>query len=373
MPDKHARLSPSSSHIWLRCPPSVRLSEQYADETSVYAEEGTEAHSLCEYELRKALGEKVPDPRPNLKHYSSEMQDAADGYTETVLAIREELRAIDECTEVFVEQHVDFSEYVPGGFGTSDAVVIGGNTMAVIDFKYGKGIAVSAEHNPQLMCYALGAYLAFGALYDLETVRLVIYQPRLNNYSTWDLTLEELLSWAESELRPKALLAEAGEGEFSSGEWCRFCRARCSCRARAEKNLELAKYDFEMPPKLNESEIAAILPVIDDLTSWADEIKHYALQQALSGVRYPGFKVVRGRSVRRYSDDAAAAEAVTKAGYDPYEKKILGITAMTQLLGKKKFEEVLGSLITKPPGKPTLVPESDKRPAINTAFEDFKD
>ena len=362
MPDKHARLSPSSSHIWLNCPPSVRLSEKYADETSVYAEEGTEAHSLCEYELKKALGVKVPDLRGNLEHYDNEMQDAADGYVETVLGIREELRAADDCTEVFVEQHVDFSEFVPGGFGTSDAVVIGGSTMAVIDFKYGKGVTVSAEHNTQLMCYALGAYQAFGSLYDLKTVRLVIYQPRLSNYSTWELSTEELLSWAENDLRPKALLADAGEGEFSSGEWCRFCRARHTCRERAGKNLELAKYDFKLPPELDDSELPAILSALSDLERWASDMKEYAEKKLLSGGSIDGWKLVEGRSNRKYKDEEAAAKVVKEAGYDPYEHKVLGITAMTSLLGRKRFNELLSDLVYKPPGKPTLARSDDKRP-----------
>ena len=223
------------------------------------------------------------------------------------------------------------------------------------------------------MCYALGAWSAFSFLYDIKSIRMTIFQPRRDNISTYEISTGELLAWAEEVLKPTAALAYNGEGKYAAGEHCQFCHAKATCRKRAEYNLELAKYDFEMPVNLEEIEIAAILPRIDELTAWANDIKEYALQQALSGTSYPGFKVVEGRSVRKYVSDAAVAEAVTAAGYDPYEQKVLGITAMTQLLGKKKFEEILGSLITKPAGKPVLVSESDKRPAMNTAYEDFKE
>ena len=223
------------------------------------------------------------------------------------------------------------------------------------------------------MCYALGAYSEFCFLYDIHTVKMVVFQPRRGNIGTYEISVDELLTWADKVLKPAAALAYNGEGEFAAGDHCQFCHIKAACRKRAEYNLELAKYDFEMPVNLDENEIAAILPRIDELTSWAGDIKEYALQQALSGVSYPGFKVVEGRSVRKYADENAVADAVVSAGYDPYEKKVLGITAMTSLMGKKKFEEILGSLIIKPAGKPVLVPESDKRPAINTAFDDFKE
>ncbi len=371
MPSKHARLSPSSSNIWLHCPPSVRLSEKYDDQASIYAEEGTEAHSLCEYELRTILGETATDPKPGLKFYDQEMQDSADGYVETIMALFEELKHTDESASVFVEQQVDFSEYVPDGFGTSDAVVIGGSTMIVCDFKYGKGIEVSADHNTQLMCYALGCYLAFSPIYDIADIRLVIYQPRLSNYSVWDCSADALIDWAETVLRPNALLAEAGEGSFAAGDWCRFCRARHTCRERSLKNLELAKYDFKLPPDLSNEEVADILSLLDDLETWASDIREHAVKSILSGDAIEGWKLVEGRSNRKYTDDEAVAAAVSDAGYDPYDHKVLGITAMTSLLGKKKFNELLGELVYKPPGKPVLVRADDKRPEYSNAKSDF--
>ena len=230
---------------------------------------------------------------------------------------------------------------------------------------------VEAEDNPQMMCYALGALDIYDGIYDITSVKMTIFQPRRENVSTFTIKKEDLLKWADDFLKPTAELAFSGEGEFKAGDHCTFCKAKATCRKRAEYNLELAKYDFEMPASLSKTEIAAILPKIDDLTAWAADIKEYALQQALSGTEYPGFKVVEGRANRKYTDEEAVAFVVKDNGYDPYEKKLLGITAMTSLLGKKKFEELLGALIAKPQGKPTLVPASDKRPALNTSKDDF--
>lgn len=372
MPDKHARLSPSSSHIWLHCPPSVRLSEKYEDQSSIYAEEGTQAHSLCEWELKGALGLiRGDDPRPGLSYYDQVMQDAAADYTEAVLQHYERLSERDIAAEVFIEEHVDFSDYVPGGFGTSDAIVIGDNEMVVCDFKYGKGIEVSAEHNTQLMCYALGSYLLLSPIFDITKIVLVIYQPRISNYSQWELTADELLEWADTELRPKAKSAEAGDGEFAAGDWCRFCRARSTCRERSRKNLELLRYDFRLPPELNDNEISDILNMTDDFESWVKDIKDYALKSLLSGGKLDGWKVAEGRSIRRYVDEDLVAKAVTEAGYDPYEKKLLGITGMTSLLGKKQFNELLSGLVEKPQGKPVLVRADDKRPEYVGCKTDF--
>ena len=223
------------------------------------------------------------------------------------------------------------------------------------------------------MCYALGALELFAGIYDIETVQMTIFQPRRNNLSTYSISKADLLRWADEVLAPTAALAYEGKGEFKAGEHCTFCKVKSTCRKRTEYNLELAKYDFEMPANLDDLEIAAILPKIDDLISWGNDIKDYALAQAQSGTHYEGFKVVEGRSTRKYTDEAAVAATIETAGYDPYEKKLLGITAMSSLLGKKKFEYLLGSLVYKPPGKPALVPESDKRPAMNTAADDFND
>ena len=275
--------------------------------------------------------------------------------------------------QVLVEQRLDFSKWVPEGFGTGDCLIVADDVLHIIDFKYGLGVLVEAEDNPQMMCYSLGALDIYDGIYDITSVKMTIFQPRRENVSTFTIKKEDLLKWADDFLKPTAELAFNGEGEFKAGDHCTFCKAKATCRKRAEYNLELAKYDFEMPASLSETEIAAILPKIDDLTAWAADIKEYALQQALSGTEYPGFKVVEGRANRKYTDEKAVAFVVKDNGYDPYEKKLLGITAMTSLLGKKKFEELLGALITKPQGKPTLVPASDKRPALNTAKDDFSE
>jgi hypothetical protein len=327
----HAVLSASSSDRWLHCPPSARLCETYEDKGNNYAVEGTDAHSLCEFKLRKALGQSAKDPTESLNFYNEEMEDCAAGYAAYV-----------------IEQVEAAKETCP------DPVVL-----------------VSAEENPQMKCYALGALELFDDIYDIDDVTLHIYQPRRQNVSEWRIPKADLLTWAEEVLKPAADLAWDGKGEFSCGDWCRFCKAKNVCRARAEENLKLARHDFKLPPKLTDAEIEVILSKVDELVSWASDIKEYALQQALSGKEWHGFKLVEGRSVRKYTDEASVAKAVSDAGFDPYEKKLLGITAMQKMLGNRRFKELLAAYIEKPQGKPTLVPDSDKRPAINTAKNDF--
>ena len=364
---KHALLSASSSHRWLACPPSARLSEQYEDKASEYAQEGTDAHSLCEYKLRKSLGMEAADPTENLGFYNEEMERCAEDYTLYVLELLGEVRQTCKDPVVLIEQRLDYSRFVESGFGTGDCVVIADGTLYVIDYKHGKGVEVSAQGNPQMMCYALGALELFDGIYDIDSVCMTIYQPRRENISVFTMGKDELYTWAETVLAPTAKLAYAGEGEFQAGEHCRFCKAKAVCRKRAEYNLELARYDFEMPASLDETEIAAILDRADELASWAADVKEYALQQALSGTEYPGYKVVEGRSNRRYINEDAVAATVSKAGYDPYAHKVLGLTEMQKLLGKKRFDQLLGSLIEKPQCKPTLVPSSDKRPEYRPA------
>ena len=373
MGTKHALLSASSADRWLHCPPSARLSESYEDKGSDYAAEGTDAHSLCEYKLKKALGMEADDPTENLSWFNQEMDDHATGYAAYVL---EQVEAAKEsCSDpvVLIEQRVDFSRWVKQGFGTADCIIIADGTLQIIDFKYGLGVLVSAEENPQIMCYGLGALEIFDCLYEIDTVRMTIYQPRRENLSTYELSREDLLRWADETLKPAADLAFAGDGNFLCGEWCGFCKAKNACRARAKANLELAKYEFKLPPLLTDEDVEEILSKVDDLVAWASDIKDYALQQAISGKVWTGFKLVEGRSNRKYVNDAAVAAAVEKAGFDPYEQKLLGITAMQKLLGKARFEEVLAGLVEKPQGKPTLVPESDKRPAMNNAKSDFNE
>lgn len=373
MPGKHAILSASSSHRWLACPPSAKLCAKETNKSSPYAQQGTDAHALCEYKVLKALGRDSPDPTENLDYFDTEMDDCSDQYCSYVCEQLQKAKTLCIDPQILIEQRLDFSRWVPEGFGTGDCLIVADKILHIIDFKYGVGILVEAENNPQMMCYALGALDIYDGIYDIEEVRMTIFQPRRENISSWDISKADLLAWAENMLKPAAELAIKGEGDFHAGDHCQFCAVKAICRKRAEYNLELAKYDFEMPVNLDQAEISAILPRIDELIAWAGDVKEFALQSALSGTKYPGFKVVEGRSTRRFTDEAAVAEAVTNNGFDPYEKKLLGITAMTSLLGKKRFEELLGGLITKPPGKPTLVPDTDKRPAINTAIEDFQE
>ena len=371
MPSRHSRTGPSSAERWVHCPPSLRLGEEYGapDTGSIYAAEGTEAHELGEFLLRQAIGEAMEDPRPAMQFYNEEMQECAEGYRDTVLDLYNQLKLRSLDAHLYVEQEISFEEYVPGGFGTSDCVIIGDGEMLVVDYKHGKGVPVSAEGedgegNPQLKCYALGAYLAFSPLYNIEKVTLVIYQPRIGNFSQFSLPVEALLTWAEGTLRPAAALALAGEGELACGSWCRFCRAKAVCRKRAEENLTLARYDFARPPTLEDDEVNLILGKLPALEAWAADIRDYALSRALGGYAWDDFKLVEGRSTRHFTDEEAVAKIVGDAGYDPYERKVKGITAMTTLLGKAKLNDLLGSLIEKAPGKPTLAPRSDKRPEL---------
>ena len=372
-PTGHALLSASSAEHWLHCPPSARLCEAHPDKGSDYAAEGTDAHSLCEYYLKQALGLPAESPVEDLTWYNAEMENCATEYAAYVMELLETAKKTCADPVVLIEQRVNFSRWVQDGFGTADCILIADGTLNIVDFKYGKGVEVTAENNPQMKLYALGALEIFDAIYDINTVRMTIFQPRKANISVYELTREELLEWAETELKPKAQLAYEGRGELSSGDWCRFCKVKAECRKRAEANLELARYDFEAAELLDDAEITDILGRVDALTAWASDVKEFALQQAINGKSWPGWKLVEGRSSRKYTSDAVVAVAVEKAGFDPYEHKVLGITAMQKLLGKARFEELLAPYIEKPQGKPTLVPESDKRPALTTIYDDFKE
>lgn len=369
----HALLSASSSHRWLNCPPSARLCESYDDKGSDFAAEGTDAHALCEYKLRKALGMAAADPTESLSWYSTEMEDCANGYVAFVMELVAEAKKVCADPVVLIEQRLDYSKYVKDGFGTGDCVIIADGTLHIVDYKHGRGVLVEADDNPQMKLYALGALELFDCIYDIDTVSMTIYQPRRSNVSTFTILKQELCEWADKVLTPTAELAFQGSGEYHCGEWCQFCKAKADCRERAKTNMELARYEFRQPPLLTDEEVEAILGQIDGLTTWASDIKDYALQAAISGKQWPGYKLVEGRSNRKYTDEHAVIAAVTAAGYDPYEHKVLGITAMTAMLGKKQFNAILGDLITKPQGKPTLVPESDKRPAMTTIIDDFKE
>lgn len=368
----HALLSASSAHRWLSCPPSARLCEDLQDKPSGFAKEGTEAHALCEFKLRRALGMEARDPVGELEYYGEEMEGHAEAYKGYVMEVVTQARLTCRDSLVLVEQRVDFSRYVPQGFGTADCVVVADGKLTIIDFKYGAGVLVSADHNPQMQLYALGAMELLDGIYDFDTVSMTIFQPRRENVSTFTMAKAELVKWAEEVLKPAATQAFEGEGKFAAGDHCRFCLAKATCRERAAYYQSLAVYDFEAPALLEDEEVSDVLGKLDGLTAWAADVKEYALQAALRGKTWPGFKVVEGRSSRRFTDEEAVAEAVKGRGLDPYERKLLGITAMTALLGKKVFNELLGGLVEKPMGRPTLVPESDKREALPSAESEFR-
>lgn len=371
-PNAHALLSASSSHRWLNCPPSARLSENYEDKSSDFAAEGTDAHELCEYKLKKALGQRAKNPTENLTWYNEEMEECASGYAEYVMELIAQAKKNCADPVVLIEQRLDYSKYVTDGFGTGDCVIIADGTLNIVDYKHGKGVEVSALDNPQMKLYALGALEIFDSIYDIENITMTIYQPRIANISTCSIPRDELIDWAEKVLKPTAELAFNGKGEFRCGDWCRFCKARAQCRERANASLELAKYDFAEPLLLSDDEVEEILDKIDRLVSWANDIKEYALKAALNGKQWKNRKLVEGRSIRKYTDEAMAALAVKNAGYEPYEKKLLGITEMQKMLGKEQFNKILGDFVEKPKGKPTLVPMSDRRKVINTAASDFE-
>ena len=373
-PSDHALLSASGAHRWLNCTPSARLESDEPESTSAAAEQGTAAHALAEHKLRRAL--KQRSKRPVSTWIDDEMETLTDDY---VAYVQEHISiALETCgdPQVLIEQRLDFSHIVPGGFGTGDCVIIAEPTLQIIDLKYGQGVLVEAANNPQLMLYALGALHAFGILYDIKTVSVTIYQPRRGNVDTWEISVAELEHWAETEVKPKAELAAAGKGEFCPGSWCQFCRIAPTCRARAEANLALAKLEFTPPAELSDTEIADVLARIPQLKTWAADVEAYALSKAVNqGVVFEGFKLVAGRSVRKYTSETDVAAAAEAAGYkDIWDRKLITLTAMEKLMGKPAFNEILGDLVTKPAGKPTLVPASDKRPPLDlvSAATDFQ-
>lgn len=374
---EHAKLSASGSKRWMSCPPSAILEQQFEDEQSPYAAEGSFAHSLAELCLRLYLGDITDKQFENLLQkrradpfFTKEMADYVQGYVDIAIEKINAARAISKDAVVLLEQKLDFSPWVPEGFGTGDLVLIADGKCEIVDLKYGKGVPVSAEENTQMRLYALGAINQFDCLYDIHEITTTIAQPRLDNVSSQTLTVAELLAWAEAEVKPKAQLAINGQGEFCPGDHCKFCKARFTCRARAEENLKLAAYDFRDPFLLAPAEIANILGKAEQLAAWVADVQKYALDQAENhGVTFPGWKLVEGRSNRKYDDEDAIAKVLIQAGYTEdqiFEKKLLGVTKMTEVIGKKAFSQLLDQYIVKPPGKPVLVPESDKRPAINS-------
>lgn len=383
MPDVHAKLSASGAKRWISCPPSVQLEAQFKDTSSSFAEEGTFAHSLAEtiinynlHNMTKAEFNKALKKLQENEYYNKELQEYIDSYQHFIFECVNEAKAQTKDVTVLTEQRLDFSEYVPEGFGTGDVVIISDGLLHIIDLKYGKGVGVSAEGNPQLRLYGLGAIEAFGMLYDFDRVRMTINQPRLDNVSSEELSVEELQTWGNEVVKPRAELAMSGGGEFVVGDHCKFCKARKTCRARAEANLELTKMEFALPELLGDEEIGEVLRKAEQLQAWVSDITDYALQEAINGKKFDGWKLVEGRSNRKYADEIEVARVLKEAGFDEaalYEKKLYGITAMEKIVGKKTMAETLGELIIKPQGKPVLVAESDKRPELKTADQAAKD
>lgn len=387
----HALLGASKAPQWLNCTPSARIQDGIEDTPSEFAEEGTVAHELSEIKLRQYLEVNNSKRREKLaqdlekikanKYYSAEMDEHTEEYKTIVSERFMDAKSRSSDAIIQFESRLDFSEWVPDGFGTGDVTIIADSVMEIIDLKYGKGVAVSAENNSQMRLYALGAISEYGFLYDIQTVRMTIIQPRLDSISTDEMSVEDLLKWADEIVRPKAILAAAGDGDFVPGDHCRWCKVNATCRARAEVNLEMAKYEFQDPPLLSIEEIGEILYRADALQKWASDISKYAFEQAEKlGVKIPGWKLVEGRSNRTYTDKQAVADTLIIEGceedaiYKP--RDILGITDMEKMLGKKLFSDLLEGLVIKPSGKPVLVSEEDKRPELNSAAsakEDFKD
>lgn len=407
MPEVHALLSASISKQWLNCPPSARLQENFPNESSVYAEEGTFAHSICEYKVKKYLHERVRRPQSE-EFYTEELEQSTDAYYEFVVGVIEEMKRNGCEPLVLVEERVDYSHIAPSGFGTADMLIIGHDaegrgTLHICDYKNGKGVFVDAHHNSQMMLYAIGALHAYGYIYPIEIVRMSIIQPRLDNISTFECSREELEAWGES-IKPTAKMAYEGKGEQKAGDWCRFCRAKPVCRACKEEALDLCREEFldldagafaedprAAPSEVEESdttapytpdlsaptfkqpglvsldELTEILPTLNRISSWIESVFAFISSEAINhGVPIKGYKVVEGRSKRVFTDTKAVVETATQNGYtDLYKQQLISLTEFEKLMGKKKFAELLGKYVAKPPGKLALVPESDPRPPVD--------
>ena len=376
----HALLSPSAAHRWLNCTAAPRLEANVEDTGSSFAEEGTLAHAYCAKKLKTFLGLNVEGEEKEIAEYyetyhTGEMDEYTDTYAAIVLEKYNAARTKTPDAQLLIETRLDFGQYIPDAFGTADAIIIADGTMEVIDFKYGKGVKVAALENPQMMIYGLGAYDKFCFDYNISRVRITIVQPRIDNLSEYEVSTQDLLTWAEEVLVPKAKEAYSGNGKQVPGEHCQFCKVKNSCRALSKLCTEAAAQD---PKLLSPEELAAdVLPILPIVKTWLSTVEDYALQQALSGVKLPGWKIVEGRSVRKIVNQEAAAAALNDAGYAPAEiykpTELRAITDLEKLIGKKQFAALVGAYIEKPAGKPTLAPESDKRQAIDPIVDDFKD
>lgn len=385
----HAKLSASGSEKWMTCTPSMRMEEAFPDQQTNASREGTFAHEVFENMIKRRL-EQIDSKAYNKRvreleqdeFWSDVLLDYVTEACDRAMERVEYARSVCKQPLFLVEQRLDFSPWVPEGFGTGDLVIVSDEAIEVLDLKYGKGVYVEGENNSQMRLYALGAYNEFDILYGPKIVRTLVLQPRLSNYTGEEMTVEELLDWANNKVKPLARLAWNGDGELVAGPHCTdsFCRARFTCPKRAEMALAVAQSEFAMmePERLTMDQIADILQKADMAISWLNDIKEHALKEAAKGVEVPGFKLVEGRSNRRYGSQEEVINRLLERGIDEaliFEKSLIGITAMEKVLGgKKKFDLLLGDLIVKPEGKPTLVPDSDKRPAIplsSSADEDF--
>ena len=401
----HAILSASSSKQWLNCPPSARLQEQFPNESSVYAEEGTFMHEVCEYKVRHGyLHDRMEKPQSE-EFYTEEVEQVTDVYAEFVISVIEDMKRSGCEPLVLVEEKLDYSNIAPGGFGTGDMVILGktedGKGIAhIIDFKGGKGVFVDANHNTQMMLYALGALNAYGYIWDIQLIRMSIVQPRLENIGTYEMTADELIAWGES-IRETAKMAFEGKGEQKAGDWCRFCRAKPVCKACKEEALSLCREEFldldagafteearaspeeddmtapyqpdtsiptfKQPGLIPISELAEVPPTLNRVSSWIESVFAYISSEAIShGVPIPGYKVVEGRSKRVFTDTKAVVDTAIQNGYtDLYKQQLITLTEFEKMMGKKRFAELLGDYVAKPPGKLTLVPENDPRPPVD--------
>lgn len=384
----HALLSASGASRWLNCTPSARLEEEFGkEEASVYAAEGTLAHEFAELIIRHTILKELSQAAFEARYYELLENDL---YTEDMLDyvyqyvdyVKDELAASSIDTKdavLIIEEKVDLRQWIPESFGSCDAIIIADGTMKVMDLKYGKGVPVSAIGNKQLMLYALGAYDKYSIMYDIVNIDLHIVQPRINNINSWSVEADELLNWAENTVIPAAKLAFSGQGQLKAGEWCKFCKVKARCRELYKANIELAKYDFASPQDLlTDDEIADIIDKVPRLVEWANSVLAYATEEAVeNGKVWPGHKLVAGRSTRKFTNEIDVANALMKEGFERdaiFDTKLKSLTALERVTGKKAFEALLGSYVVKSEGKPTLVPLSDKRPAIGAedAINDFK-
>lgn len=373
MPAQHALLSASGAHRWLHCTGSPLLEKDFPDSTSVYAQEGTLAHELCELKLMAYTGEIAKRKLTSMKSklmkselWQPEMESTSEAYLDYVKDIT---MSYTVKPVILTEKKVDFSRYVPEGFGTADCLILAGDTLHVVDYKHGKGVVVDADHNPQMMLYALGAMSELSLLYRFKFVHMTIVQPRVNNISEFTMTADELVEWGETIVKPKAEAAMSGKGEFEAGDWCRFCRAKRQCKTRYESNDSLySELSVQHDPRLiTLAELGDYLKRGKDMAAWLEDMKEYALSESLAGADVPGWKAVEGRGSRAFTDTDEAVDTLIKSGIDEsvlYERRVLTLAQMEKAVGKKAFGELVGDLVVKNPGKPTLVEESDKRPKI---------